>query len=281
MGQLTSLEFSFVADLVRGRSGIALGPDKDYLVSSRLQTVVRHHGMRSVSALIAQLRDPQAEQLRTAVVEAMTTNETSWFRDVEPFRVFSKHVVPELVRSRPDRRLAVWSAACSTGQEPYTIAMSLLDDHPELSDWQVEVLATDLSEAVLVKARSGRYTQLEMNRGLPAASLVKHFHRVGMEWQVNPPLRSMVTFSRMNLGQPLPPIPQQDVVFLRNVLIYFDNGLKQKVLQRVYDVIRPGGYLFLGAAETTLGLGGSFSREAYGSVVVYRKQGSGSSGTRR
>jgi chemotaxis protein methyltransferase CheR len=231
--------------------------------------LVSKHDLRNLSALIATLREAGAERLRVAVVEAMTTNETSWFRDGEPFEVFSSKVIPELVAARRERKLSIWSAACSTGQEPYTIAMSMLD-HPALTGWKLEVLATDLSEEVLTKARKGRYSQLEMNRGMPAACLAKHFERVGTAWQVRQKVRSMVSFRQLNLGQDFPPMPSVDVVFLRNVLIYFDSETKQKVLNRVTEVIRPGGYLFLGASESTLGLEESFERIQHGSVLVYR-----------
>jgi chemotaxis protein methyltransferase CheR len=269
MADVTPMDFSFIADLVRARSGIVLGPDKTYLVSSRLLPLARQHGLSSVAALVADMREPSAERLRVAVVEAMTTNETSWYRDVHPFAVFTQHVLPEVMASRRDRRLNIWSAACSTGQEPYTIAMSVLDN-PALADWHVSVIASDLSEEVLAKARAGKYTQLETNRGLPAAALVKYFERSGLDWQIKPVVRNLVQFRQLNLGQPLPHMPQLDVVFLRNVLIYFDTEMKQQVLRRIRQALRPGGFLFLGAAETTLGLDESFTRVQYGPVMVYR-----------
>lgn len=268
---VSTTDFAFISDLVRARSGIVIGPDKVYLVTSRLLPLARQQGVSSIAALVALMRDPVEERLRVAVVEAMTTNETSWYRDVHPFTVLSQHVIPEVTKRRFDRRLTIWSAACSTGQEPYTIAMSSLDN-PALADWQVSIVATDISEDVLTKARTGRYTQLETNRGLPAAALVKYFERVGMDWQIKPVVQNMVDFRQLNLGNPLPSMPLFDVVFLRNVLIYFDTEMKQRVLRRVRQVLRPGGFLFLGAAETTLGLDDTFTRVQFGPAMVYRRE---------
>lgn len=272
-------DYTYVTDLVRQRSAIALGPDKGYLVESRLHPLARQCGLDTVSALISRIREAPDDTLCIAVVEAMTTNETSWYRDLHPFRVFADHVVPEVaLRRREDRTLTVWSAACSTGQEPYTIAM-MLADHPALVGWNYEIIASDLSTEVLFRASRGRYTQLEVNRGLPASLLVKHFTRVGAEWELRPHVRDQVSFSQINLAKPLPTMPLIDVVFLRNVLIYFDTETKREVLQRIRQVMRPGGYLFLGAAETTLGLDDSFTRMQHGQVMIYQADGEPSIGS--
>jgi chemotaxis protein methyltransferase CheR len=202
------------------------------------------------------------------VVEALTTNETSWFRDATPFRALTDHVVPELIRERPaTQTLRLWSAACSTGQEAYSIIMAMRASAPNLS---VQITATDLSEQVLARARAGRYSQLEVNRGLPAAMLVQHFTRVGIEWEVSQQVRRGVTFARHNLLHAPPAGGPFDIVFLRNVLIYFDLATKQDVLRRVQTVVRPGGFLLLGGAETTIGVDDAWERVPVGRSSVYR-----------
>jgi chemotaxis protein methyltransferase CheR len=265
--------FTFVSDMVKQDAAIVVGPGKEYLVESRLLPIARAEGFGDVGALIARLQMTPDERLRRQVVEAMTTNETSFFRDRDPFALLNQLVFPELCRRRSaTHRINVWSAACSSGQEPYSIAMSALD-HPLItSDWQVQVLATDISEDILARADQGRYSQLEVNRGLPAAMLVRHFERAETEWKVVPAVRSMVKFKRLNLGDPFD-LPMMDVVFLRNVLIYFDAGTKTDVLQRVRRVLKPDGFLFLGGSETTIGLDDGFERVAIGNATVYRPRG--------
>jgi chemotaxis protein methyltransferase CheR len=199
----------------------------------------------------------------------MTTNETSWFRDRLPFTALTDGVLPEVMSSRKDRAVNIWCAACSSGQEPYTIAM-LLSDLPALAGWRTSILATDLSEEMLDKARAGKYSQLEMNRGLPAQLLVRHFERSGPEWAIKPALKSMVTFRAMNLATQWPALPAMDVVFLRNVLIYFDVATKRDILERVRRVLRPDGYLFLGAAETTLNVHPAYERVTLNGATVYK-----------
>lgn len=258
---MTPDDFAFVCRLVRDRSAIVLEAGKEYLVETRLSPVARRYKLGSVGELIARLRGPVEDELRTRVVEAMATTETSFFRDVAPFETLRAVVLPELLRARErERRLSVWSAACSTGQEPYSLAVLLRDHFPELATWQVSVLATDLSSEVLAKARAGRYTQLEANRGLPAAALVRHFRQVGAEWQLSDEVRRSVEFRELNLVRPWPPLPRMDLVLLRNVMIYFDVETKKSILSRVARLLNPDGYLVLGAAETTLNLDDSFRR---------------------
>ncbi|WP_258724188.1 CheR family methyltransferase [Cellulomonas sp. NS3] len=264
---LTPESFTFVADVVRQRSAIQLDLGKEYLVESRLLPIVRERGLADVDAYVRGLRarpDPAELEL---VVEALTTNETSWFRDASPFTALTQHVVPELLAARgAGTSLRVWSAACSTGQEAYSIAMALDEAMPGV---RLQITATDISEQVLARGRAGRYTQLEVNRGLPASMLVKHFTRSGTDWEISQRLRSMVTFQRHNLLH-APPAGQFDVVFLRNVLIYFDLATKREVLRRARSVVRPGGYLLLGAAETTLGIDDDWERVPVGRSSVYR-----------
>lgn len=262
--------FAFVADLVRRRSAIQLEPGKEYLVESRLLPLARAAG-QDIDTYVRGLRTGPPAALE-AVVEALTTNETSWFRDVQPFRALVDHVLPELLTG-PTRfgglppSLRIWSAACSSGQEPYSIAMTLADAAPQVA---LRITATDLSREMLERGRSGRYSQLEVNRGLPAPMLVKHFTRAGADWEVSPQLRSSTTFVQHNLLDAPPTGGPFDVVFLRNVLIYFDLATKRDVLRRVQQVLRPGGFLLLGAAETTIGVDDGWQRVPVGRGSVYR-----------
>jgi len=275
---ITQENFAFVADLVRSKSAISLAAGKEYLVESRLTPLARAKG-QTVDEYVAHKRTSLNPADSEAIVEALTTNETSWFRDSQPFTALTSHILPELSKARaPFASLKVWSAACSTGQEPYSIAMTLSDyfDSPAVTGIKpvIDITATDLSNEVLQRAQMGRYTQLEVNRGLPATHLVKHFQRAGTEWELSPTLRRMVTFRRHNLLD-LPPIGgPYDVVFLRNVLIYFEVEVKQAVLKRVRSVLRPGGFLILGAAETTVGIDDSWQRVQVGRSSIYQNTGS-------
>jgi chemotaxis protein methyltransferase CheR len=258
---MTPDDFAFVCRLVRDRCAIVLEAGKEYLVETRLAPVARKYQLGSVGELIARLRAPREDELRARVIEAMVTTETSFFRDVAPFESLRKTVLPELIRARAnDKKLSVWSAACSTGQEPYSFVILLREQFPELAQWQVNVLATDLSADVLARAREGRYSQLEANRGLPAAALVKHFRQEGTEWRVSEDVRRAVAFRELNLIRPWPVLSKMDIVFLRNVMIYFDVETKKSILARVARLLNPDGYLILGAAETTINLDDSFRR---------------------
>lgn len=268
--------FSFVSDLIRQQAAIVLSPGKEYLVESRLLPLARHAGLDDVGALVARLQRKPDDLLRRQIVEAMTTNETSFFRDRDPFNALTQAILPELCKQRSaTRRINIWSGACSTGQEPYSIAMSVVDHPLVTADWRVDVLATDINNEILERARRARYSQLEVNRGLPAAMLVRHFERADTDWRVVAAVRKLVRFTPLNLSQQFD-LPQMDVVFLRNVLIYFDPATKSEVLRRVRRVMRPDGFLFLGGAETTLGLDDGFDRVAVGSTIAYRPKGAGS-----
>lgn len=267
---LTPETFAWVADVVRRRSAIHLEAGKEYLVESRLLPLARAAGAADVDAYVRSVRAAPHPTTVEAVVEALTTNETSWFRDALPFTALREHVVPELLAARGPfgaGPLRIWSAACSSGQEPYSIAMTLAGDLPLTS---LRIVATDLSQQMVDRARAGRYSQLEVNRGLPAPMLVAHFTRVGAEWQVAAPLREAITFAKHNLLEAPPVGGPFDVVFLRNVLIYFDLATKRDVLRRVQQVVRPGGYLLLGAAETTIGVDDGWERVPAGRSSVYR-----------
>lgn len=266
---ITAESFAFVADLVRRRSGIVLDTGKEYLVEGRLLPLARAAAVADVDTYLRSLRAASRPEHLESIVDALTTNETSWFRDAQPFRALVDHIVPELV-SHPtigDPTLRIWSAACSSGQEPYSIAMVLADVLPPT---RVRILATDISAEMLERAKRARYNQLEVNRGLPAPMLVRHFTRMGAEWEVSPALRSQVSFARHNLLESVPMGGPFDVIFLRNVLIYFDLATKQDVLRRVQRALRPGGYLLLGAAETTMGIDDTWERVPVGRGAIYR-----------
>jgi chemotaxis protein methyltransferase CheR len=261
--------FTFVRELVRAESAIVLEPGKEYLVESRLVPLARTAGHPDVDAFVRELSTRRNPATLRLVVEALTTNETSWFRDSDPFTALRQSIFPTLVKTRPHRQIRVWAAACSSGQEPYSILMTA-QDTPELAGWKVDMLATDLSQEMLDRARSGQYSQLEVNRGLPATTLVRHFERSGLSWRISPALSSQVQFRQLNLMRPFPPMGKFDVVFLRNVLIYFDLATKRDILRRVRQVMAPDGHLFLGAAEMTMGVDDAWERVPAGRSSVYR-----------
>lgn len=266
---LSAADFAFVASLVRRESAIVLGPGKEYLVEARLIPVARQAGAASVSEFLARIqRNPDPEAQRK-IVDALTTNETSWFRDQDPFTALTQHVLPELIQARAaSRHIRLWSAACSSGQEPYSMAIALRETMP--AGWTYEIFATDISGEMIERAKRGEFTQVEVNRGLPVQKLVHNFERVGTHWRVVPALRSVVTFQRMNIAGPLPNLPPFDVIFLRNVLIYFDLETKRSVLRNVGRLLRPDGWLFLGASETTIGIDDNYERVVAGRTSAYR-----------
>jgi chemotaxis protein methyltransferase CheR len=268
---ISGSDFDFVRRFIRDEAGIVLETGKEYLVEARLTPLAQSQGFAHASSLIDEVRRASRSPLSRRVVDALTTNETSFFRDVEPFEVLRTEVLPELVSARrTTRALHIWCAAASTGQEPYSLAMLIEEHFPELHDWRVTILATDISTDALVRARAGRYSQLEINRGLPARYLVKYFDKVGLDWEIHARIRRRVEFREMNLARTWPPMPHADVVFLRNVLIYFDVDMKRKVLARVREVLRPDGYLFLGAAETTVNLDDAFRRAPWDRASCFR-----------
>jgi chemotaxis protein methyltransferase CheR len=268
---LSRVDFEYVRALVLKRSAIVLEDDKLYLAESRLTSLARREGIASIDALLVRLRAEPNNGLVVKVVEAMTTNETFFFRDVYPFEALRLHLLPELMRRRAsERRLDIWCAAASTGQEPYSLVMLLREHFPELAGWTVRLLATDLSTEVLARAREGRYSQLEVNRGLPARLLVRYFRQQGAEWQIKDEIRKTVEFRPLNLIEPWPAMPAMDLVLMRNVLIYFDVDTKKQILSRVTRLLRPDGYLMLGGAETTLNLDDSFERVDFDRCGAYR-----------
>jgi chemotaxis protein methyltransferase CheR len=251
---VTPQDYEFLRKLLKERSGLVLSADKQYLVESRLMPLARRANLSGLAELIQKLKGG-ADALTTDVVEAMTTNETFFFRDKIPFDHLRATIVPELLQARASRRsLRIWCAAASTGQEPYSIAMCLKELAPTLAGWRVEILATDLSQAVLEKSKSGIFSQFEVQRGLPIQMLVKHFTQIGELWQLNADIRAMVQFRRLNLLHDFSHLGTFDVIFCRNVLIYFDQDTKTGILDRLARFIEPDGFLVLGAAETVVGL---------------------------
>ncbi len=251
---MTPLDYDYLQKLLKDRSGLMLSAEKKYLLESRLLPLARKIGVPGISELVARMK-AGGEALILEVVEAMTTNETFFFRDKTPFDHFKDTVIPELLQARAARRsLRIWCAAASTGQEPYSLAMILKDMAGVLAGWRIDIVATDLSPEVLEKSRSGLYTQFEVQRGLPIQLLVKHFTQVGAMWQLNADTRSLVQFRQFNLLQDFTSLGKFDVIFCRNVLIYFDQATKTDIFGRMMKVNERDGYLFLGAAETVVGL---------------------------
>jgi chemotaxis protein methyltransferase CheR len=264
-------DFEYLQELVRRGSAIVLEAGKEYLVESRLSSVARDEGFPSIDQLVVTLRRTQANGLHRKVIEAMTTNETAFFRDLHPFDALRAHLIPELMlRRAAQRQLTIWCAACSTGQEPYTIAMLLREHFPALAGWQVSILGTDLSKDVLERAKAARYSQAEVNRGLPAAFLVKYFRKQNIQWQVVDEIRCAVEFRELNLNDIWSGVPPCDLVFMRNVLIYFDVETRKTILTKLRRVLRPDGYLFLGAAETTMSLDDAYQRVVLAKTGYYR-----------
>lgn len=252
---MTETDFVFLRDYLKKRSGLALGPEKRYLVESRLSPVCRRFNLATLSDLVGTLRLSREGPLERAVVEAMTTNETFFFRDRAPFDLFRDVLLPRAIAARAaTRRLRIWSAAASTGQEPYSLAMMIHEAAVQLVGWQVEIIGTDLSTEVLEKARLGLYSHFEVQRGLPVQLLVKHFTQVGEQWRISPALTKMVSYRPLNLLHPFEHLGQFDIVYCRNVLIYFDAPTKADVLERIAKALAPDGAVLLGAAETVIGL---------------------------
>ncbi len=248
-------DFAWLRKLLKERSGLVLAAEKQYLAESRLLPLARKHGLASLAELVARLKTPQALALISEVVDAMTTNETFFFRDKMPFEHLRDTVMPALIAARSrEKRIRIWCTAASTGQEPYSIAMVLKGMNAQLAGYTVQILATDLCHAVLQRAREGLYSQFEVQRGLPIQQLVKYFAQVGERWQIVPELRAMVQFRTLNLLNDFKTLGTFDLVFCRNVLIYFDQPAKTDVLTRIARQIPDDGYLVLGAAETVVGL---------------------------
>lgn len=258
---------------MREQTAIVLDAGKEYIAESRLANLVSQEGFSSLSELLAALRIHSFNGLHRKVVNAMTNNETWFFRDVLPFQALRARILPQLMAARAaEKTLRIWSAACSAGQEPYSIAMCVQENFPELRSWRVQILATDISSNVLEKAERGRYSQLEINRGLPAALLSRFFTREGIEWEITKDIRDRIEFRVLNLSEAWPNLPVMDIIFLRNVLIYFDVEMKKAILAKIRRQLQTDGYLLMGGAETTLNLDDRFERVQYETTAYYRLQ---------
>lgn len=256
---MNSSDFEFLSTLLYKQSGLVLTPDKGYLLETRLQPVARSHGLNSIEQIVSTLRSRRDERLVNAITDAMTTNESLFFRDRTPFEQFKTVVLPTLMESRAAKKqIRIWSAACSSGQEPYSLSMILDEIGSKLAGWRIEIVATDISSEMIARARSGVYSQFEVQRGLPVQLLVKYFQQDGDRWQLNEKIRRMVTFREFNLLQDPRALGTFDIVFCRNVLIYFDQDTKRQVLDGISRQMAPDGYLYLGGAETVISITDKF-----------------------
>jgi len=255
---VTPADYDFLRKLLKERSGLTLSDDKQYLVESRLVPLSRKAGLGGLAELVVALKRGN-ENLTVDVVEAMTTNETFFFRDKVPLDHFKDTIIPDLIKARANRRsLRIWCAAASTGQEPYSLAMILKDFGAQLAGWRIEIIATDISQEVLEKCKAGIYSQFEVQRGLPIQKLVTHFKQIGETWQINPDIRAMIQFRQLNLLHDFKHLGMFDIIFCRNVLIYFDQPTKTAIFERMSRIIEPDGVLVLGAAESVVGITNTF-----------------------
>lgn len=246
----TDTDFAYLRSVVYEQSANTLDASRDYLFESRLQCLLRSTGLRTLDNLVAALRRQPDHGIKRSIAEAMTINETSFFRDRAPFELLRTDLIPNLIRQRAaSRHLRLWSAACSTGQEAYSLAMLLCEHFPELRDWRVEIVGTDISGKVVARAQAGRYQRLEVNRGLPARYLIKYFGRDGEEWQVAPELRRICHFHQRNLCNGPMLLEKYDGILLRNVMLYFSIETRKRLLLSIHRILEPDGFLILGSGE--------------------------------
>ncbi|MFK7917169.1 MAG: protein-glutamate O-methyltransferase CheR [Ilumatobacter sp.] len=277
--QLSPDDSAVLREIVRQDSSIVLDASKDYLLENRLGPIMKAHEVTSFTDLAAQVRRTPGSPLRSAVVQAMTTNETSFFRDVHPWETMRTDLLPQLIETQASQRhLTFVCAACSSGQEPYTIAMLLHEYFPQIAaSWRIRIMANDLSNEMVERTKAGVFSQIEVGRGMPAALLAKYFTRKGMKWEARSDLRSMIQATPGNLAQGAAwdALPFVDAVFLRNVLIYFAQDTKTSILRHAHARLKPTGFLMLGSSETTIGVDNQFEREQVGRTVVYRPTDTG------
>tara|TARA_R110000787_G_scaffold63679_3_gene143390 strand:- start:131418 stop:132230 length:813 start_codon:yes stop_codon:yes gene_type:complete len=256
---MTPDRFTYISELLRERSGLVLTPEKSYLLESRLTPLARRAEVADIDALIDLMKTKRDVSLIEEVVDAMTTNESFFFRDIKPFDLFRDHVLPPLLEARADKKsFRIWCAAASSGQEPYSIAMTLLEQKTKLAGWNYEIVGTDISRSILDKAEKGVYSQFEVQRGMPITLLVKYFDQQGETWRIKPEVREKIKYKFFNLLENPAALGKFDVVFCRNVLIYFDQKTKGEVLARIASLMPVDGLLFLGGAETVLGVSNAF-----------------------
>lgn len=263
--------FRFIQQLARDSAALVLDAGKEYLVESRLTPLATQGGFSTLDDFIHQLRtSPNTTLFHEQVIDALTTNETSFFRDFHPFETIRHHLIPALIAKRAaTRKLTIWSAASSSGQEAYSLAMLLWEHFLELRAWQIKIIGTDLSPTMVKQAREGSYSQLEVNRGLPAPMLLKYFTKVDSRWVIKDELKKLVEFREMNLSKPWAILPPFDIVMMRNVMIYFDIATKKTILSKIRNCLQPDGYLFLGSAETTLNLDLNWDASTLGNATFY------------
>jgi chemotaxis protein methyltransferase CheR len=272
--ELNAGNYAFLQDYIQRESGIALGQDKLYLLKSRLLPIVERERLASLDELCQRLRIAPTPALRRRVAEAMTTHETLFFRDPAVYEALRTSIIPAIVSARKDARsMRIWSAACSSGQEPYSLAMLFLE--AGLADWNIEILGTDLSTQILERAAAGSYLQIEVNRGLPSAMLVKYFQRSGLGWLIKGEVRKSVRFTQFDLRHDMRSLGAFDLVLCRNVLIYFDIETRRKILSGIRGILRPGGYFLMGSSETTFNLDDNFVRSTCGTTTVYQVPAAG------
>lgn len=268
---ITNTDFAYLRRLVREHAAVVLDEDKQYLADLHLEPVAIASGFDSIASLVAHLRTHPFSSLHHKAIDALVTKETLFFRDIYPFEALQKHILPQLIeQQQTERNLNIWCAACSSGQEPYSIAMLMREHFPLLANWNVQLIASDYSRHILARARQGRYSQLEVKRGLPPNLRQKYFYPEGNEWQIKDEIRSLVDFRQLNLIEPWPSLPQMDIIFLRNVLIYFDTPTKKAILNKLKQVLKPDGYLFLGGGETTINLDDGCDRIQLGKCICHR-----------
>ncbi len=275
MPTITAHQFDHLREMVLRESAIVLEPGKEYLVESRLAPLARREGLGSVSELVQKLISSPSGKMKREIIDAMTTNETSFFRDVHPWQTLKDEIIPKILEARRfERRLTVWCAACSSGQEPYSLAMMLCDAFPDVvRSWDVKIIATDLADSMTYRCREGKYSQLEVNRGLPAPMLIKSFHREGSDWRIDPELRRMVDVRTCNLASAstYPNAASRfELVFIRNVLIYFDDATKTKILCEASSRMHPDGYLFLGSSEVSISPAAKLARHQFGRTIYFQ-----------
>ena len=275
MSTITANQFDMLRSLVLKESAIVLEPGKEYLVESRLAPLARREGLGSVSELVQKLITSGSTKMKAEVIDAMTTNETSFFRDVHPWQTLREEILPKIIEARRlERRLTVWCAACSSGQEPYSLAMLLRDDFPEVAaSWDLKIIATDLSDTMLYRCREGMYSQLEVNRGLPAPMLIRNFRREGTDWRIDNEFRRMVDIRTCNLSvnTTYPRAGSKfDLVFIRNVLIYFDEATKTRILNETSSRMNSDGYLLLGSSEVSINSATRLQRQQFGRTIFFK-----------
>lgn len=271
MNTLSQEDLNYIRTLVQRHAAIVLGQDKAYLIEMRLELLAQQMELASLQHLISVLRANLSVNLRDQVIEALITHETSFFRDVHPFESLKTVILPTLIAKRSVKEnFTIWCAACSSGQEPFSVAMLVREHFPELIGGRLRIIATDLSSAILARARQGLYSQIDVNRGLPATLLAKYFVKKGLDWQIKPEILRMVEFQQGNLATAWPPQLSLDLVFLRNVLIYFSVETKKAILSKIRAVLKPDGYLFLGASETPLNLDVAFETVSVDRTLCYQ-----------